>query len=256
MAAIHTLTDARISDAINAFTRDPVAKDKLIGDGGGLFVRLRKNLAGGVSAVWTFIYRPVGAATKQKLVLGNYCDHATGAARAWASEQRRLLDAHVNPQTVRNNIRLAASETRDKTLGALVVAYVEHLRSTGKASADDAENLFKNHLGDAMRRRPAVDIDYREFVALINGMTDRKSRAIPRTQAKVRAYLRAAYCLSNRADQQPGLSANLKGFGITALNNPLLNVLADPRGIAKRGQRALTAEEFRLYITHVEKLEN
>lgn len=185
MAAIHTLTDARINDAMNTFARDPQATDKLLGDGGGLFVRFRKNSAGKISAVWTFIYRPVGVASKQKLVLGNYRDHATSAARAWASEQRRLLDALADPVAVRRETRRGLAETRDKTLGALLDAYVKHLRTSGKSSAADAENLFKNHVGDALRRRPAVEVAYQEFVALLNGMTNRKGEPIPRTQAKV-----------------------------------------------------------------------
>jgi len=254
--AINLLNDRTITQRIATFRADVNARDNLLNDGGNLYVRLRKNAGGDVSAVWTLIYRKPGATAKQKLPLGNYADYSIKAARDWAAEQRRLLGAHADPLQVRNDIRRASAETRDKTLGALLDAYIAHLRSSGKASADDAENLFKNHVKDALRRRPATSIDHREFVDLLNAMTNRKGEPIPRTQAKVRAYLRAAYCLSTRADQQSGLGADLKGFGITATSNPMLSVVADPAGIAGRGKRALSADELRTYLSHVEKLGN
>lgn len=254
--AINLLNDRTITQRIAEFRADANARDTLLNDGGNLYVRLRKNAAGDVSAVWTLIYRKLGTTAKQKLPLGNYGDHSLRAAREWASEQRRLLDAHANPLQVRNDIRRAAAQQSDKTLGALLDAYIEHQKAVGKSSAADAENLFKNHVGDALRRRPAIEIAYEEFLAMLNGMTDRNGKAIPRTVAKVRAYLRAAYCLSNRADQQSGLPDTLKGFGIKVLNNPMLSVLADPAGKAGRGKRALTAAELKTYLGHVEKLEN
>ena len=252
--AIERLSDSEIMRRLAAFRADPNATDKLLGDGGNLFVRLRKGRDGSTSSTWMFVFTPRGASVKQKLVLGNFSDYSTGKARAWAAEQRRLLGADANPVTVRQARRRQAMQTRDKTLGSLLDAYVAYLRAAGKASADDVENLFKNHVGDAFRRRPAVEIDYREFVALLNTMTDSKGKAIPRTQAKVRAYLRAAYCVSTRADQQPGLPADLQGFNITTSNNPMINVIANPAGIGGRGKRNLTADEFRAYIEQVEKL--
>ncbi|MGB8882659.1 MAG: integrase family protein [Azonexus sp.] len=254
--AINLLNDRTITQRIAEFRADANARDTLLNDGGNLYVRLRKNAADDVSAVWTLIYRKPGATAKQKLPLGNYGDHSLRAAREWAAEQRRLLDAHANPLQVRNDIRRAAAQQSDKTLDALLDAYIEHQKASGKSSAADAENLFKNHIGDALRRRPAIEIAYQEFLAMLNGMRNKKGKPIPRTVAKVRAYLRAAYCLSTRADQQVGLPDTLKGFGITALNNPMLNVLADPGGKAGRGKRALTAEELKTYLGHVEKLAN
>ncbi len=254
--AINLLNDRTITQRIAEFRADANARDTLLNDGGNLYVRLRKNAADDVSAVWTLIYRKPGATAKQKLPLGNYGDHSLRAAREWAAEQRRLLDAHANPLQVRNDIRRAAAQQSDKTLDALLDAYIEHQKASGKSSAADAENLFKNHIGDALRRRPAIEIAYQEFLAMLNGMRNKKGKPIPRTVAKVRAYLRAAYCLSTRADQQVGLPDTLKGFGITALNNPMLNVLADPGGKAGRGKRALTAAELKTYLSHVEKLAN
>lgn len=254
--AINLLNDRTITQRITAFRADANARDTLLNDGGGLYVRLRKNAGGDVSAVWTLIYRKPGATIKQKLPLGNFADYSMKAARDWAAEQRRLLNAHANPLQVRNDTRRAAAQQSDKTLGALLDAYVAHQRAIGKSSASDIENLFKNHVSESLRRRPAVEIAYQELLAMLNGITDRNGKAIPRTASKVRAYLRAAYCLSNRSDQQQGMPDALKGFGITVLNNPMLQVLADPQGNAGRGRRALTAEEFRSYISHVEKLAN
>lgn len=254
--AINLLNDRTIIQRIAEFRADATANDILLNDGGNLYVRLRKNAGGDVSAVWTLIYRKPGATAKQKLPLGNFADYSLRAAREWAAEQRRLINANADPLQVRNDIRRAAAEQRDKSLGALLDTYVAHQKACGKSSAADIENLFKNHVGDALRRRPATGIAYQEFVALLNGMVDRHGKPIPRTAAKVRAYLRAAYCLSARADQQPGLPDTLKGFGITPLNNPMLNVLADPNGTAGRGQRALSADELRTYLGHVEKLAN
>ena len=254
--SLHTLSERAVAAAITAFRADPNARDKLLSDGGGLYIRLRKNAAGEVAAAWTFIYTQRGTKQKAKLVLGTFADHATSAARAWAAGQRRLLDTHSDPVDARREVRRAASDARDKTLGALIDAYVAYLRAAGKPSADDTENLFKNHVPDSLRRRVAAAIGHVEFVELLNGMTNRNGKPVPRTQGKVRTALLAAYRASTRADQQPGLPAALQGFGINAVTNPMLSVMSNPASAGKRGQRVLTAGEFRRYIAQVESLKN
>lgn len=244
--AMHKLNDRGIATAIAAFNTSDT-KEQLLSDGHGLYVRLRK----GSVPSWLFVYTNAITKAKQKLVFGSYADNATSKARAWASTQRALLDKHIDPATTRRASQAERSNAKGKTLDTLLTAYVEYLRGAGKQSADDVENLFKNHVPDTLLRRIAIDIDYKEFVEMLNAMTNKQGEPIPRTQAKVQSYLRASYVTSTRADQQPGLPASLQGFGINAKTNPMLSVLANPLGASKPRHRTLSVEELKAYIKHV-----
>ncbi len=135
-------------------------------------------------------------------------------ARAEATAER-------NRQEEETARRLAQEEAERGTLRELLALYVTHLRSLGKSSARDVENLFKNHVlknGDLVSRK-ASSLSVDDFVDVLGKVVAARKG---RTAGKVRSYLRAAYALALASKTDPAAPSVLKTFGISA--NPMASI--------------------------------
>src|SRR6185437_7497877 len=146
--------------------------------------------------------------------------------------------------------RQAKEEAERGTLKQLLQTYVAHLRSLGKSSAGDVENLLKNHvLNDGeLARRKACGLSVDDFVDVLGKVVAARKG---RTAGKVRSYLRAAYALALASKTDPAAPPVLKTFGIGA--NPLASVDALSKFNRTR-HRHLSAAELGGVLKRVGKL--
>lgn len=210
--------------------------EKLLGDGDGLFLRVRPE-----SKLWVFIYSaPTGG--RKKMMLGGYPDNSLADAREWAKAQRKLLDAGVDPSRQREQAKQEATEREERTLKALLDAYVRHLTAQGKISAIDAGRLFTKNLPDSLLKLPASEVRPEDVVPVLRKLTQADKR---RVASKLRAYLNAAFQMGLQAAHNPDAPASMLGFKLSG--NPITSIPVPQGGQGKPGERSLSEQEFRRY---------
>jgi hypothetical protein len=161
----------------------------------------------------------------------------------FAREERARREAEqVKLQRVERE-RAAADAMLRYTVKALATTYVTHLERQGKRrSAQDARNIFKNHLdGTQYGECPAKDLTSRDVTALLRMLTEAGKG---RTAAKLRSYLRAAYALAIRAELDANAPSEFIGFALDA--NPVAPVGALAE-FSRARDRTLTEAELVAY---------
>jgi len=136
-------------------------------------------------------------------------------------ERQRQVEAQAH-QAAREAQAREAAEAQHGTLEQLLRIYVEYLKTAGKSSARDVENIFANHViaaAPTLILCKAANVSVDEFVELIGRVV---AAGKGRTAAKLRSYLRAAYALAIEAKTDPAAPAVLKTFGIST--NPLASI--------------------------------
>ncbi len=129
------------------------------------------------------------------------------------------------------------------SLAALMDAYVGALESRGKLdTAKDVRRLVKLHVTDAFpdyAKAPASALTSRQAVEVVRKIVEAGKG---RTAAKVRAYLRAAYAMAQRAETDPAAPSKMLAFTIDA--NPIAGVATMPQ-FNRAADRALAEPEVR-----------
>jgi integrase len=129
------------------------------------------------------------------------------------------------------------------TLKALMDAYANDLVRRGKdASAPDVRRLVKLHVVDAFPQyaeAPAKALTARQAAEMLRSVVEAGKG---RTAAKLRAYLRAAYGLAQRAETDAAAPAVMLSFAIES--NPITGVATMPQ-FNRTSDRALTEGELR-----------
>lgn len=200
----------------------------------------------------------VGASVKtyfvEKRVDGRNVRHSLGIhGQITAERARELASIKLGEMTSGKDLNVekkarAAARVAQKaqeeaagkhTLKALCEWYVKHQKAKGKESAQDAENLFKNHVfGSEFAEQPAREFTAKQATALLRAIVEKGK---VRTAAKVRAYLRAAYALAQGADTNPEAPAALLLFNIET--NPIASTGALSSGNKTRDV-VLTEDEL------------
>jgi hypothetical protein len=232
---------------VGEWAADPAARGA-----GRLQVR---RLANG-STAWYYRYTtPSG--TRDRLPLGadlSLADARRVAAdlsRRYQSGDRDLRGVLDAEERERERQRVASERAATveaaaaaATLGALLTAYVDQLRSSGKPSAREVETAIERHVKapwPELWATPAADVEMDDLLAVVARVADAGKL---REAAKLRSYLRAAYAAAIRARQSAqGLQA-LRDLKITS--NPARD-LVTIEGASKAGERALSVAELRAY---------
>lgn len=189
-----------------------------------------------------------------------------GDVRAWTLEDARaearrlqtLIDQGTDPRELdreweeaktaakaaQEAAKREAAERGRYTLRALCSAYTEALERAGKAkSAAATRSAFKCHVftHPQIADAPAKEVTAHQLAALV-----RKVREAGKERAAgiLRSYLSAAFNAGKRAPFDSALPADLILFGIE--HNP---VDAIPAIAVQRGDRTLSADELRAYVT-------
>jgi hypothetical protein len=164
----------------------------------------------------TFYFQYVNSSGRQRLLpLGSFdvdgkCGLSLLAARGKAASiselyrsgikdlheylERRDLEAEIARQKEQENAERERQVREDAanrySLKKLLAAYVTHLRASGKVSADDVENIFKNHVLTApdLPQRIAAEVSTDDWVGIVGKVV---AAGHGRTAAKLRSYARA-----------------------------------------------------------------
>ncbi|QZA80694.1 tyrosine-type recombinase/integrase [Deefgea piscis] len=247
--AVKLLSASTIKNAKPGMTHKgktkPVDKDFLLSDGECLFLRVRPS----GTKDWMFIYT-ASDGSRAKMVLGSQTDHSDKSARDWASEQRALIDAGVDPRTVRAQKKQAEEELKSYSLGLLLKAYVTTLAKRGKVSFREVENALNCHIPEKLRAKNAAAITRDDLIPIIRKLVeDGKGR----TAGKVRSYLRTAFEMALTAPDDPNAPSAMLGFKLT--HNPVdrIKALSEHN---RAGERALSRSELIEFQKHILKVQN
>lgn len=256
--------------AITALKPGKMLADGSITPGSGRLKVRKRALVSGVVTEWVFFYHAEGS--RHKLVMGRYSprpgpgEFSLESAREEARRLQALVRAGLDPLQQRVIVRdatraaeaAAVAQVRasaEKTLKALLDAYVALLQAKGKQSVYDVENLFSNHVEKAfpdIADMPAAEVTSQHIARILARLVGPEvENKKGRTAVKLRSYLAAAFKLALGAGVNPMAGAAAAGFGLTS--NPAAAVPVADMALEfnKAGNRTLSPDELRAYLEHV-----
>ena len=190
----------------------------------------------------------------EKRVQGRTVRHTIGLRGQITADQARKLASiklgemtgGVDPNAIKREVvatRLTEAAQKAQaaqyTVMALCQWYIKHQMALGKQSASDAASIFAKHVGSTK----FAGVPARKFTAIHSTSLIRTvvEQGHPRTAAKLRAYLRAAYALAQGAATNPQAPASLVLFGIET--NPVASTSAIKNSMTER-KTTLNEEEI------------
>ncbi|TDK26170.1 DUF4102 domain-containing protein [Luteimonas aestuarii] len=186
---------------------------------------------------------------ERRMVIGEYGPApklSVSAARRLAKEKRALVDLGRDPWQEAKQARAAAEKRARKdapNLGNLLAAYVEQLKTSGKASWREVDRAIKRHITPrkALAKLPADQLQIKDVMPVFHALVrDDKYREAQ----KLRAYLRAAYTAARGAMTNATMHA-FAGFQIR--ENPLQDLdVSRPREAAEKAAEAAKARKWAL----------
>ena len=134
-----------------------------------------------------------------------------------------------------------AEAAQKDTLGRLCLIYCDHLKATGKVSADKVRRDLTRHvLSLALADKPARDVRPVEIAQIVRKLVENGHQ---RQAGLIRSYLSAAYRLAAGAEGDATAPAALLGFHVET--NPVANIRALP---TQERHRVLSPDELRLFL--------
>lgn len=173
------------------------------------------------------VYVAKATGRERRMVLGDYGKAprlSLAAARKLATEKRALVDLGRDPWLEAKETRAAAEAkaARDTaTFGALMDAYVEHLKAAGKPSWKQVARAFERHITEPrpkLAKLPADAVTVDDVMPVFHTLA--KAGKL-REAEKLRSYLRAAYTAARKARTDATMHA-FAGFQISS--NPLIDL--------------------------------
>lgn len=260
--------------AISALKPGRMLADGAIRPGAGSLKIRKRATAGGTVTEWLFEWNREGKTTRQSIGRYSVADAENcltlTQARAEAARLQASIKAGEDPAAQREIDRAERKaqqaaivakvrEADEKTLEAMLRAYVSSLRDKGKdATAYDVENMFTNHVELAfpsLAALPASQVTPEHVSSILGRLvgTDVEHKK-GRTALKLRSFMSAAFKLALGASTDPMAPAAAAGFGLTY--NPAAAVPAAKMAATfnRAGDRVLSVEELQHYITHVAAL--
>ncbi len=219
--------------ACNAARLADGEKEKLIGDGDGLHLYVRPS-----GKSWLFVFTIGGK--RKKMALGPFPAVGLADARERAADARALVAKGIDPVALRD-----APPASQKTLGDLIDAYLGTL--TGKPSHRQAESLFRNHVPQVLKDKPAAQVTTDDLAELISKLV---AASKLRSAAVLRSYTARAFKLAFGAGRNPNTPPALRGFGLTA--DPAASLVAIEGGTGKTHERCLSVAELRDYAKRLQ----
>lgn len=190
--SLHQLTDREVK---TSRTSD---KERLIADGGGLFLRLRPT----GSRTWMLVY--VFNGSRRKLVLGSAEDISLAEAREAAARERANLAAGTDPQVALmlreaeqavQRERLIAAEHQKRTETSTLRDMFDAWIANGVERADDNAELRRTFEKDVLVRlgdrpvRTVTDADLRDALRKV-GRNRKRARTAERMLSELRQMYR------------------------------------------------------------------
>jgi len=141
----------------------------------------------------------------------------TGGLREAKAEKRKTFIAQ----------KAAEAAKSERTLQKLLDAYVAHLKTQGRRSHVDAEQIFKRHITEAwpgIAEAPAVDLTPDQVLDMLRRLIEAGKG---RTANKLRSYLRAAYQCGLDVRTTAAIPVVFKSFGVVF--NPAAQTRRSPQ---------------------------
>lgn len=173
---------------------------------------------------------------------------ATGLtpAEAQAIEERKAEQARKHAEKLANEKQREQQNLQKYTLGALCIAYVNHLKFSGKVSHAQVKSQLDVHVFVAhpeLADKPAAHITRKDIATILETMLTKGIRA---SVSRVRAYLVTAFNLAIQVDGDIVARRHFSGFEIE--NNPALHTAARSlRRLCGVGNRVLDITELQNY---------
>ncbi len=184
-----------------------------------------------------------GAREKVRELRSRYQAGETDLRAAIQVRKEQQAEAIRESQHRKEREAEAAKRAAEQTLGALLEAYVAHLKNLKKPSARAVETSLHRHIRDAFPKIwkvPADKVDDDTIAPVLDLITEAGKL---REAAKVRSYLRAAFSAAIRA-RSSGTAVGLRKFGIR--HNPLRDV-PTIEGSSKARSHVLNLSELQAY---------
>lgn len=184
-----------------------------------------------------------GARKKANELRSRYQAGETDLRAAIVARKEQQEEAIRDTQRRKEQEAEAAKRAAEQTLGALLEAYVAHLKNLKKPSARAVETSLHRHIRDAFPKIwkvPADKVDDDTIAPVLDLITEAGKL---REAAKVRSYLRAAFSAAIRA-RSSGTAVGLRKFGIR--HNPLRDV-PTIEGSSKARSHVLDLSELQAY---------
>ena len=140
----------------------PKAQRYEVWDGQGFGVRVTPR---GVKS-WIWLYRYGGK--PRRLTLGNYPALGLADARLRLAEERKKLDAGLDPGEIIVQAKLA--ERQAETVAELAEWYLEGWARKHKRSAGEDERILRKDVIPAWGNRKAKEIQRKDVIALLDGI--------------------------------------------------------------------------------------
>jgi integrase len=158
----------------------------------------------------------------------------TGGLQEVKAEKRKTFIAQ----------KTAEADKSTRTLQKLLDAYVDHLKTQGRRSHVDANQIFKSHVSaawPAVAEAPAVDLTPDQVLDMLRRLIESGKG---RTANKLRSYLRAAYQCALDVRTTASIPVVFKAFGIVF--NPAAQTRRSPQ-FDRADKRPFSRAELRAY---------
>jgi len=210
-------------------------RERMIGDGDGLHLYVRPS-----SKSWLFVFTFDGK--RRKMALGPFPSITLANARERAAEARALVAKGIDPVALRD-----APPASTKTFSDLITAYLGTL--AGKPSHRQAESLFRNHVPQDLKSKPAAEVSTDELAEVLSKLV---AAGKVRSAAVLRSYTARAFKLAFGASRNPNTPPTLRGFGLTT--DPAAPITAIEGGTGNTCERCLPVSELRDYAKRLTAL--
>jgi hypothetical protein len=180
-------------------------KDKLYGDGGGLWLRVTGDEAAPARS-WIFRYERKGKA--RRMGLGAYPDISLQSARERAQGLRRLLADGKDPFDERRAQVKAAALAAAKQLPFMECAtqYIDsHRAGWSEKHAADWETSLKMHAEPAFEGLSVQEIERDHVVKALRPIWETKTETATRVRGRIEAVLSWASVAGYRTGENPAL---------------------------------------------------
>ena len=158
----------------------------------------------------------------------------TGGLREAKTEKRKTYIAQ----------KAVEAEKSARTLQKLLDAYVAHLKTQGRRSHVDADQIFKRHVTEAwpsIAQAPAVDLTPDQVLDMLRRLIEAGKG---RTANKLRSYMRAAYQCALDVRTTASIPVVFKAFGVAF--NPAAQTRRSPQ-FDRADKRPFSKAELRAY---------
>ncbi len=178
-----------------------------------------------------------------------YACEGAGYKDARKHEEDKRVAAEVAEQVKRE---VEESDKRgDGSLGTLLLAYVEDMRSRGRTSADDTEKMLQRHIEDrhpALWAKPARKVTREDVHEILGAMLN---KGITRRVNLMRSVIGSAFQYGITLADDSKHFQLAKVFGL--MSNPAMTIKR--RGeLERKGQRVLSTVEVGHYLRAVDQI--